>query len=275
MRTHTRNWAAAAALALAFGFLGGAGDAQDNKATFKKFLPPEAYKELVTRTAKAIEANLAAPEDEDNLRRAQAQAIYIVAYAMSAKADVGNTPGVQGAAGQLARIGTDKSKLPQAKQLAADLATLHGQAQANDAVLGKYSDLAELMNLLKPKGKGGEGLAPALQSNIRLKGALNGIEEKIRALAKKQLARDRIGTEAEALALLGYKLAVLGELTVLYQQGARKGKGTTNDWNRLCLAMRDESLDLAAAAAKKDAKATFEAATKLDSTCTECHNQFR
>src|SRR5947209_5438819 len=83
----------------------------------------------------------------------------------------------------------------QANKLAADLANLHGEGEASEAVLGKVSDIAALMDLLRPKDKGGEGLAAALQSNARLKGALNGIEEKIRALAKKKLADDRIGTE--------------------------------------------------------------------------------
>ena len=275
MRTHIRYFLASAVLGLTFWGLAGRGDAQNNKAAFKQFLPPEVYKQLVVRTAKAIEANLAAPDDEDNLRRAQAQAIMILGYGLCAQPAAGSTAGIQGSAGQLARIAADKAKLQQAKKLAANLAKMRGEAEAGEAVLGKYSDISELMNLLKTKSKGGEGLAPALQSNIRLKGALNGVEEKIRALAKKKLSEDRIGTEAEELSLLGYKLAVLGDITIFYSQGAKKGKGTAEEWNRLCNAMRDDSLSLATAAAKKDAQATFKAADKLNSTCTECHSVFR
>lgn len=274
MTTYMRTVPAGLALGFGLWCLAAFSKAQDDKGTFKKFLPPAAYKELVTRTAKAIEADLAAGKDEQ-LGRAQAQAVMILGYAMSVQPSAGSTAGIQGTASQLARIANDKTKLTQAKKLAADLARLHGEAEANEAVLGKYGSLAELMNLLKPKGKGGEGLAPALQSNVRLKGALNGVEEKIRALAKKALAGDRIGTEAKELELLGYKLAVLGEITIFYSQDVKKGKGTVADWNRLSLAMRDESLNLAAAAAKKDAQATFKAANTLNTTCTDCHGLFR
>jgi hypothetical protein len=261
-----------AVLAAGLWCVGGTGAAQDGKATFKNFLPPEVYKELVTRTAKAIEADLAAGKELD---RAQARALMIMGYARSAQEGVAGTLEIEGAASKLARIVTKKGKLAEAKKVAAELAQLHGEALSAEAVLGVYGDLAELMNLLKPKGKGGEGLAPALQSNARLKGALNGVEEKIRALAKKSLTSDRIGVESEELALLGYKLAVLGELTTVFTQDARKGKGTVADWNRLCLEMRDESLALAAAAARKDAQATFKAATRLNTTCSECHTMFR
>ncbi len=276
MTPYMRSLPAGLVLALALWCLAGFSEAQDKQAPFKGFLPPGAYKKLVTRTAKAIEADLAAPNNEDHLERAQAQALMILGYSLSTKKEVGSTAGILRSANQLARIATDKNKLSQAKKLAAELAQLQGNPEANvDAVLGKYGNLAELMNLLKPKGKGGEGLAPALQSNVRLKGALNGVEEKIRALAKKALADDRIGLEGEELELLGYRLAVLGDLTVFYRQDAKKGKGTAADWNRLCFAMRDESLTLAAAAAKKDAQATFKAANTLNTTCADCHALFR
>jgi hypothetical protein len=274
MTWYMRSVLAGTALALALGCLAGSTGAQDNQAAFKKFLPPGAYKELVTRTAKGIEADLAAGKD-DQLERAQAQAVLIVGYARSAEAAAGSSAGVEGTASQLARIVTDKAKLPQARKMAAELAQLHGETGASDGILGKLSNIAELMNLLRPKGKGGEGLAAALQSNARLKGALNGVEEKIRALAKKALAGDRIGTESGELELLGYKLAVLGEITAVYKPDSKKGKGSAADWNRLSLAMRDESLHLAAAAGKKDAQATFKAANALNATCTDCHAAFR
>jgi hypothetical protein len=274
MTSHMRSLLAGTGLALTFWGLVSSGAAQDSQAVFKSFLPRDAYKELVTRTAQAIQADLAATK-EDQLERAQAQAMMIVGYARSAQLAAGSTAGIEGAAGQLARIVMDKTKLPQAKKLAADLAQLRGEDAAGAAVPGKSSSVPELMNLLRPRDKGGEGLAAALQSNARLKGALNGVEEKLRALAKKALAGDRIGTEAGELELLGYKLAVLGELTIFYNQDLKKGKGTVADWNRLSLAMRDESLNLAAAAAKKDAQATFKAANALNATCTDCHAAFR
>src|SRR5262249_36090237 len=47
--------------------------------------------------------------------------------------------------------------------------------------------LREIMDILQPQKKGGDGIASELQVNIRLKGALNGIEEKVRNLASKKL----------------------------------------------------------------------------------------
>jgi len=264
---------AGATLALATWTLSGSGAAQEKQTTFKKFLPPKAYKELVTRAAQAIETNLAAAEDEDNLHRAQAYAAMIEGYALSAQQ--AGTTGVRSAASELSRIAADKANLVQAKKLAAELALLKGQPAATERIPTKYpEDIGDLMNLLKPKAKGGEGIAASLQSNIRLKGALNGIEEKIRALAKKKQTDERAASEAPELTLLGYKLAVLAELTV-FHAAPRKGKGTQKDWNELSFQMRDSSLDMAAAAAQKDADGTFNAANKLNSTCSQCHSLFR
>jgi hypothetical protein len=275
MSTYLPRLLAGVALALTFWCLAGFGNSQDQAKEHKRFLPPEAYKALVTRTAMAIEKNLASPDDEDNLHRAQAMAALVAGYALCADKATGNTAGIQGSAWHLARIARDKSKVAEAHKLASGLAHLQGQAEANESVLGKCpEDLGDLMNLLKPKAKGGEGLAPELQSNARLKGALNGVEEKIRNLAMKKLTADRLSKETKELGLLGYKVAVLGELTFFYP-APRKGKGTQKDWEELSFQMRDASLDLAASAARKDVDATFKAADKLNSSCSQCHSLFR
>jgi hypothetical protein len=275
MRTHVRSLAAGTALAAALCFLAGPGEAQDGKAKFKAFLPAGAYKELVARSAKAIEANLAAP-DEDKLKRAQVYAAFIAGAALSAPESPAN---VERAALELAQFVTDKGKVDQAKVMAKVLPKWpeggRRGAKAQMDALGKYpEDISDLMDVFKTKGKGGEGIAPALQSNLRLKGALNGIEEKIRDLAKKKLTDAKVGNEAEELALLGYKTAVFGELTDLHTP-PRKGKGAPKDWHELSERMRDAGVELAAAAAKKDADAIYKAASRLNTSCTECHSLFR
>jgi hypothetical protein len=276
MRTHVRSLAAGAAVAAAFWLAAGPGGAQGGKAAFKKFLPADAYKELVTRTAKAIEAGLA-KGDEDSLKRAQAQAAMVAGYTLSVKDAPGDAAGVRAAALDLAKIATNKAKIDQAKKLAANLVAMKGEPGAKEPAdgLGKHpEDLGDLMNLFKPLPKGGEGLAPALQSNLRLKGALNGVEEKIRELAKKPLKPDRVGTEAPELVLLAYKAAVMAELTEQYP-APRKAGADPKDWNRISEQTRDASLELAAAAQKKDADAIFKAGNKLNSSCNQCHSVFR
>jgi hypothetical protein len=263
-------------LAAALGFLAGTGGAQGGKPSFKTFLPADAYKELVARAVKSIEENLAAP-DEDSLKRAQVQAALVAGYTLSAQQPPGDGAGVQAAALELANIVTDKGKIGQAKKLAASLATLKGAPGAKGQVeaLAKYpEDLGDMMNIFKTKNKGGEGMAPALQSNIRLKGALNGIEEKYRELAKKKLLAARVGTEAEELVLLAYKTAVLAELTDLHP-APRKAGANPSDWHQLSVQMRDGALELAAAAKQKNADTIFKAAEKLNSSCNQCHSQFR
>jgi hypothetical protein len=276
MRMHVRTLAAGATLAAALCFVAGFGGAQGSKAAFKTFLPAEAYKELVARSAKAIDANLASP-DEDSLKRAQVHAALIAGYTLSAQAPPGDAAGVRTAALDLATIVTNKAKLNQAKKLASNLAALKGEpgGTAKTDLLAKYpEDVDDLMNLLRTKAKGGEGIAPALQSNLRLKGALNGIEEKIRELGKKKLKAEKVGPESEELALLGYKVAVVAELAELHP-APRKGKGTAKDWHQLAGQMRDAAVDMAGAATKKDAEGIFTAANKLNSSCNQCHSLFR
>jgi hypothetical protein len=133
-----------------------------------------------------------------------------------------------------------------------------------------YVDLADLMEFFKTKNKGGEGIHPALQSNIRLKGALNGIEEKLRALSMKKLTDANMTKEADELTLLGYRMAVVGELTYFYTP-----KQKAKEWQDLSLDMRNAGLALAEAAKKKDAEAVLKTSNALNSSCTQCHSGFR
>jgi hypothetical protein len=275
MKTNAFKLAAGAMTAVSLWLVTGPGGAQGDKAAFKAFLPATAYKELVMRAAKSIEADLATA-DEDSLKRAQVNAVLIAGYALSAQ-DATGAAGVEATAVDLAGIVTNKAKLDQAKKLAASLAALKGQpgGKASVEALAKLpEDIGDLMNLMKTKGKGGEGIPPALQSNIRLKGTQNGIEEKVRELAKKKLAPARVGLEADELALLGYRLAVMAELTDLHP-APRKGGATPKDWHDLSAQMRDTGVELALAAGKKDAEAIFKVSGKLNSSCTQCHSLFR
>src|SRR5205814_8662965 len=133
------------------------------------------------------------------LKKAQFNALLIAAYTMSAKDD-GAGASLRTGALKLAKTIPQKGKLADARAQASMLL----KAKVNPADKGEpgdwkayLEDRADLMEHFKTKMKGGEGIAPALQSNIRLKGALNGIEEKLRALAMKKLTDAGAAKEAE------------------------------------------------------------------------------
>jgi hypothetical protein len=129
------------------------------------------------------------------------------------------------------------------------------------------------MDPLRVQKKGGDGIASELQVNIRLKGALNGVEEKIRNLAAKKLTDANMDKASKELALLSYRMAVLGE--IVHEYPPTKKKGTPKEWKELSLDMRNAAIEMAAAAKKKDAEAVFKAAGRLNSSCNQCHSSFR
>jgi hypothetical protein len=140
--------------------------------------------------------------------------------------------------------------------------------------LGAPSDLADMMNLLRIKAKGGEGTAEALQYNAKLKN-LNNIEALIGALATKQLTDDNVAKTSKELELLAYRLAVMGSITHDNAPSDRVAKDQVVGWQKLSLDMRDASVALAQAASKKDAAGVQKASTRLEASCTQCHRDYR
>jgi hypothetical protein len=272
MRTHVRGLVFGAALAAAVCLLAGAGAGDKEVVPWKQFLPPEAYKELVGRAVKGAEQGLEGKGDEA-VRKAQFNALMIAGYTLSAREGGEDLGGVREAALRLIKLAGDKGKEDEARKL---LASLKSGAPKGGGKKGLFKpkehlgDLEDLMIHFRTVKKGGEGLPPALQSNPRLKGALNGIEEKIGFLAKKKLTDAGLAKEAAELALLGYRAAVVAELTVRYP-APREPKV----WFEKSMAMRDAGISLAEAAQKKDAEGVHEASNRLNSSCTECHRVFQ
>jgi hypothetical protein len=117
-----------------------------------------------------------------------------------------------------------------------------------------------------------------LQSNIRLKGALNSVEDKVRALAMKELTDVGMRTEARELELLGYRIAVAASLQYHYIPAPKDGKDFAAVWRTLSAQMRDHGVALALAAHENDTTAVFKAGRDLNTACNRCHdivNQFR
>jgi hypothetical protein len=250
-----------------------AGTSYGGDRAFKSFLPDDAYKQLVQREAKIVQDNLKTG-DEDKLTRARVGALMIQGYAAS------HVKPADGAhAHAIAALGLGKAirdkKLDEARKMAEALATGTSGSVADTKLDWRADlDLKEIMDPLKVQSKGGDGIAPELQVNIRLKGALNGIEEKIRNLAVKKLNEPVLDKANKELALLGYRMAVLAEITHEFPP-PKKGKGSPKEWQTLSIEMRDAGIEMAQAAHTKNAEALFKAATRLNSSCTQCHNSFR
>jgi hypothetical protein len=279
MRTRAHRFVAAVALAAAVALLVSPGSAGEEGKVWKQFLPSEAYQELVKRAAKNIEEALTKDEpSEEAIKKAQFNALAIAAYARSVKGGGKAAVATQGIALRIAQMAAKKEKatLGTARQMAKVLAlgAIKGEGPGGKDLLTNPKDYlpeqADLMEHFKTKAKGGDGIHPSLQSNIRLKGTQNGIEEKLRALAMKKLSDANMKKEAEELALLGYRAAVVGELTYFYTP-----RKNAKEWQELSLEMRDAGIALADAAKKGDAEAVLKAGNSLNSSCNRCHSEFR
>ena len=275
-----KNFAVLTGLALcAMFFLAGPARTGAKDARWKKFLPADAYKELVEREAKILTASLQGKVEEEAITRAKLAAVMIAALALSAEKDVKQTLSMQHAALQVAKMLGDKGKIPEALKLAEALTSKlptprPGLVEANmKKAFG--GDVLAMMDHLRTKSKGGDGIHEALQTSIPLKGALNGIEAKIRAVAKKKMTDANMSKSAAEMVLLGYRLAVLAEVTDDFAPAMKSGKKDPKEWHELSVQMRDSALAMAAASRKKDAAAVFDAADKLSTACNQCHSVFR
>ncbi len=280
MKRSLRVMFAGVALVIGLGVLIVPGSGQNSKGgIYGPLLPADVYQELVSRAAKSIQENLAGKPDDHQLKKGQLEAVLLAAYTLSTKADdAGQAVALRHTALQLAAALTDQAKLAEAKKLAAAL----GQAKADPALkvtgpadLVKNAEMLDLMNMLRPKAKKGDGLHPALQINARLKGTQNGVEELIRALAAKKVAEPVLEKASAELALVGYRLAVLGALTHDYGPEKKEGNSDPVVWKKLSGDMRDAGVALALAAKKKDADAVHKAGTALNTSCTKCHDIFK
>jgi cytochrome c556 len=273
MRTPLRKVGGAALLAALAWLLSGtggiAGDAKDD--TWKPFVTEAAYKELLTRAVRAIQSNLDS-KDKDDLTKAQVDAVRVAALSLSARdGNAGHLAAVRQRALLAAGLIKEGKDLAKARNVIGALTEAQGQPSKQVPDLSKLLDFAEFMNVYRMKSKGGEGIAPALQSSGPLK-KQNGIEEKLRYLVRKKLAPAKLAMESDELALLAYKMAVDGALTATFAAAQKKDQ---RDWREYSLAMRDMAAGLAEAAKKADPEAVQKAAVALENSCTQCHRKFR
>jgi hypothetical protein len=266
-------------LAVAVGLLLSAGSQGQGKAggIWKPFLPDDAYKELVDRAYKDITEGLKAkPFDEDEAAKVQFAAVLVAAYNLSSpKGD----KQMAATALKLADILKNPKKVNDAKKVAADLTAGKAVTGANN-LLGQpmnnfVEDKGNIMAFFKTKEKGGEGLPPTLQFNVRLKGKSNGIEELIGELDKKKLTPANLAKGKDELILMAYKAAVVGVITHDYAPlKPFKGKAPKL-WLDDSEQMRDAAIELVEAIRKNNVDDVQRTAKRLNASCLQCHSNFR
>ena len=246
---------------------------------WKSFLPAKAYTQLLNREVKILQECLKGNPEEEVLNRARVAAVMVAALSLSVEKEAMPAAAVEHTnALTLAKLLREKGKLAQARKLADSLSSAQSKTVGFATIDMKKvfgGEVLAMMDHLRPKAKGGDGIAASLQTSAPLKGALNGIEEKIRALAKKKMTEANMKKSADEMVLFGYRLAVLAEVTDDFAPEKKVGKKDPKVWNELSVKMRDSALEMAAASKKKDAVAVFDAAGRLEASCTQCHSIFR
>ena len=215
-----------------------------DKTPWRPLLSKRIYQELAQREADIIRERLDGNPEQKALNRAKYGAAMIAALTLSMEKDAvpdEELRGTRASALELAELLSNKGPLDGAKKLAATLPHPQPGAgiQSADRDWTGLLQHPDLMDHFRPKAKGGDGLHPDLQSNIRLKGALNCVEDKVRALAMKELTDSGIKIEAKELELLGYRIAVAGSLQHDFVPAPKDGKDFAPIWQTLSAQMRD------------------------------------
>lgn len=144
-----------------------------------------------------------------------------------------------------------------------------GAKKQADALAKKIDDLADAMDLFKPRKKNGFGVG-------KTPGAINpdGIEQMLLKIGRDAPAAGTLKKDGAALEEMGYRIAAMGLIAAA--KGAPKtAKGTPKDWNGWSNDTVKGGLDVAAAAKAKGGADVKSAASKLNNACNSCHTVFR
>ena len=148
-----------------------------------------------------------------------------------------------------------------------DVATGRKEAEA----LAKTIELDSLMDLFKLRTKDGLGVGTK-------PGAItpDGIEAKVMALAKKPLPQKELDAQAEGLTQAGHMVAAVA-LVAQHKCPVTKKMGDKDPkkWQEWTEEMHKNALELSTAAKAKQPAELKTAATKLNSSCNNCHSVFR
>jgi hypothetical protein len=133
------------------------------------------------------------------------------------------------------------------------------------AALGKrYEDLSALKVIYKARQRGGIGFGPR---------PTYGIEQKIIDVTKKVLSPADLKKESAELVRLAHINIVLAEATRAHTPAKDFSRMTPKLWIQYVGDMKKASQDLIKAVKASDAKGVKTAATRLNTSCNECHTK--
>jgi soluble cytochrome b562 len=153
--------------------------------------------------------------------------------------------------------------------LAKDPAELHKKAEAYAKNL---DDLGDVMNLFKKRmkdGSGGFGVGPKATGKPD-----DGIEARIQNWGKKAPTKDDMAKDKDALLQMVNRTTAIAEIALAKPPKAAPGKAP-KDWKDYSEEMIKQSRELGKAIEAGDAKAVKDTASRLNSTCNDCHGKFR
>lgn len=130
----------------------------------------------------------------------------------------------------------------------------------------KYEDLNTIMHAYKPSTKGGIGYGP--------KGAGDGIEQAIISLGKRANEATVKKMKDDLIKMANVNIAI-AEITMEYKPAKPKGGKGAKEWKQHCDDMKKAAMELRDAAKGGDAKKVKAAANNLNTSCNNCHTDFR
>jgi hypothetical protein len=131
-----------------------------------------------------------------------------------------------------------------------------------EAIHKKFDDLKPVMNVFKPRAKGGLGVGPPSKGD--------GIELKIISLGKKVLAKGEASKQKDDLIKVAMVSKAVAEVADLYPP-----KKDVDKWKKYDEEMRKGADELIQTAKSGDPKSIKNAANNLNASCTNCHSDFR
>jgi hypothetical protein len=103
----------------------------------------------------------------------------------------------------------------------------------------------------------------------------DGIEAKILNFSKKAPAKAAVTKDGEALVTMAYRTAAIAEFAIKKAPEKDMPGKKVSDWKMWAGEMKTSALDLAAALKDQDPAKIKTAASKLSSSCSNCHGVFR
>jgi hypothetical protein len=134
------------------------------------------------------------------------------------------------------------------------------------ALAKKVEDLGDLMELFKPRDKGGIGVGPKAGVAVP-----DGIEKKLIAMERDAPSGSTLKKEADALEEMGYVIAAMAKTTKAKPVAKVKAK----EWNGWCDDLAAAGVKLSAAAKSQTAAELKAVARKINASCNACHSTYR